>query len=263
MLVTKTKTLSVVCNTSNKRPDGRYVIPMGALSTESIVGASLKSAVYRNLFYNVVGSGVLKNNGFYFNLDGVPQLFETPEGFYTIDQIIPIVQAGVQALLDLRAPTVQTVTITRDAITAKVTITVTDNGNLDVFELTGGTFPDSVNALLGNTIDVTLDAITPTPYQLNQMYDMSGEDASQLIIEEISKGSGLYNSSASSFGSTNGLVKMLSYRGSGFGELCDYQNPDPVGTMLMYQTIYLQTASGAILDNQGSDIHIELLLYML
>ena len=62
MLQTKTRIVSLVCNESNKTPQNVYKIPMGALSSESVVGVSLKSAVYRNVFYNIVGE------------DGNPQL---------------------------------------------------------------------------------------------------------------------------------------------------------------------------------------------
>ena len=266
----KMKTLSVVCNPSNKQSDGKYVIPMSALSSESVIGASVKSVVFRNLFYNVVGSGPLKNNVFHFTLDETPEEVIIPEGFYTIAQLLPIVQAGIQTLMDFRAPVVQTVLMTYSLITLKVTIKVTDNGNLDIFGLSGGSFVDSINALLGNTVDVVLDTLFAVPYEMDQMMDLSGEDASQLVIEELSQSSGMYNSPTDQSGSTNGLMTLLSYRGAGFGELCDWQNPDPIGTMLLYDlaqdisnlNIYLQTASGATLDNQGADIHVELLLHL-
>jgi hypothetical protein len=271
MLSTKTKTLSIVCNTSNKTPDGRYQIAMGALAGESVIGATLKSCVFRNLFYNVVSEGALKNNTFHFTLDGAAQVFEIPEGFYKITQLLPLVQSGIQTILNTRIAPVQTVTLTYSTITGKVIITVTDNGNNDTFSLSGGTFINSINFLLGNTEDTLIDTITPTPKQLENIIELSGEDACQLVIEEVAKGSGLNNSSFSSFGATSGLVKMLSFRGCAFGELCTYQNNDLLGSMIYYSspqnlsrlTIYLSTAEGTILNQQSADMHVELLLHLL
>tara|TARA_R110000851_G_scaffold91876_2_gene200545 strand:- start:1323 stop:2138 length:816 start_codon:yes stop_codon:yes gene_type:complete len=271
MLSTKTKTVSIVCNTSNKTPDGRYQIAMGALAGESVIGATLKSCVFRNLFYNVVSDGALKNNTFHFTLDGAAQVFEIPEGFYNITQILPLIQSGIQTILNLRIAPVQTVILTYASLTGKVTITVTDNGNNDNFELSGGTFKNSTNFLLGNTENTPIDSLTPTPKQMENIIELSGEDACQLIIEEVAKGSGLNNSSVSSFGATSGLIKLLSFQNCGFGEMCNYQNNDLLGSMLYYSspqnlsrlTIYLSTAEGTILNQQAADMHIELLLHLL
>jgi hypothetical protein len=269
MLHTKTKTVSIVCNSSNKTPDGRYIIPMTALAGESVKGASLKSAVYRNLFYNVVADGALKNNTFYFDLDGVIKQFDVPEGSYGISQLMPLILTGIQTILNLTTPT-QTAALTYSSLTGKVTLTITDNGSGVIFKLMGGSFPDSINLLLGNTDDVTIDALTPTPKTFEHIIDLGGNDVAQLIFEEMAKGSGLCNDNTDSFGRTVSMIKLLSYRGAGFGELACYENQDILGSMLLYESgqnmsnmnIWLQTSGGTILDQGVSDMHLEILFLL-
>jgi hypothetical protein len=242
---------------------------MGALAGEAVVGATVKSVIYRNVFYNVVGTGMLKNNTFYFSLNGVLKQFDIPEGFYYIDDLRPVVLAGIQTILNLQAAPVQTAAMTYSPVTGKITLTVTDNGNGDTVQLMGASFPDSINTSIGNTVDVVINT-SPVAHVFKDIINIAGEDACQLVIDEIAKGSGLSNSSTNNFGSTSGMLCLLSYKGAGFGSLADYHNPDPIGTMLLYAnpqnlsnlSVSLQTASGIILDLQSSDLHIELLLYL-
>ena len=272
MLQSKQKSITLVCNSSNKTPDNKYVIPFDSLSKEQVIGCSLKSIVYRNLFYNVVANGELKNNVFYFSLDGAEQSFEVPEGFYDIADLIPIVLTGIQAITNLRLAVVQTIDLTYSALTGKVTLTVLENGNGDIFRLLGGTYLDSINLILGNSTDHTIATIlaTPVAYQFNSIIDLGGNDVSNLMINTIAGTSGLSNSSSNSSGRKNGLMKMLSYVGSGFGQLVEYQNNNLLDTMILYDrptnlsnlNIWLETSSGVILDNGVSDLHIELYVYL-
>tara|TARA_R110000851_G_scaffold287098_2_gene441013 strand:- start:513 stop:1319 length:807 start_codon:yes stop_codon:yes gene_type:complete len=268
MLHTKQKTLAIVCNRSNKLPDGRYKIPMGALASESVVGASVKSVVYRNLFYNVVADGLLKNNVFYLALDAVQMQVVIPEGFYKISILLPLVISGIQNLLNTFASPA-TISMVYSSLTGKVSCTYTAGGSPVVFSLPGGDFVDSVNLLLGNIKNLTFS--TGVEQIFDSVIDLSGEDSCGLVIEEIGKGSGLSNSNTSSFGSTSGLLTNLNFEGSTFGSLKSYINPNILETMLFYSspvnlsalTIYLQTASGIILNLQSSDMHIEILLHLL
>ena len=272
MLQSKQKTVTLVCNSSNKTADNKYVIPMDALSKEQVIGCSLKSIVYRNLFYNVVESGLLKNNVFYFSLQGSEQSFSVPEGFYKIDDLIPIVLNGIQTITNLRIAPVQTIDLTYSALTGKVTLTVTENGNGDIFQLLGGTYMDSINIILGNSTDYTIATVlaTPVAYKFDSIIDLGGNDVSNLMINSIAGTSGLSNSSTNSSGRKNGLLKMLSYVGSGFGQLVEYQNMNIRDTMILYDrptnlsnlNIWLETSSGIILDNGVSDIHIELYIIL-
>ena len=268
MLSSKMKTLSLVCNTSNKLADGRYKIPMGALAGESVIGCSVKKVVYSNQFYNVVGSGPLKNNTLHGSFDLSPFIITIPEGFYTISQLRPLVETAFQAELNTLAPS-PTVTMTYSGITGKISTGVLNNGSTVVIGLKGKDFPDSLNLSLGNTLNIGFNA-DGTPITFENIIDIRGEDSAGLVIDEIGKGSGLSNSSTSSFGSTSGLLTTLSYEGAGFGSLATYINPNLLDTMLLYDspqnlsslTIYLQTASGIVLDLGVSDLHIELLLYL-
>jgi hypothetical protein len=268
MLHTKQKTLSIVCNKSNKLPDGRYKIPMGALASESVVGASVKSVVYRNLFYNVVADGLLKNNVFYFALDNVQQEVTIPGGFYGIVNLMPLVESGIQTILNALANP-STVSMVYSSVSGKVSLTYTSGGSPVVFKLLGADFVDSVNLSLGNTKNLTFS--TGVVQIFNAIIDLSGEDSCGLVIEEIGKGSGLSNSNTSSFGATSGLLTNLNFDGSPFGHIKSYLNPNILETMLFYSspvnlstlTVYLQTASGIILDLESTDMHVEILLHLL
>lgn len=272
MLQTKQKSITLVCNSANKTADNKYVIPMNSLATEHVIGCSLKSIVYRNLFYNVVADGELKNNVFYFSLDAIEESFEVPEGFYKITDLIPIILAGIQTITNARPAIVQTVDLTYSALTGKVTLTITENGNGDAFRLLGKTYRDSINLILGNSIDVPIQTVLATPisYQFDSIIDLGGNDVANLMINTIAGTSGLSNSSSNSSGRKNGLLKMLSYVGSGFGELVEYQNGNILDTMIFYDSpknlsnlnIWLETSSGVILDNGVSDLHIELYVHL-
>ena len=271
MLQTKTRIVSIVCNESNKTKENTYKIPMTALASVSVKGVSLKSAVYRNSFYNVVSQPpALKNNVFYFSLDAAPQQFEIPEGFYSISELLPLVQAQMDAILNTRIAPVGSGLFEYSSITGKVTFTYSDLGNGDILELLGGSNPNSINLLLGNVEDFILDGLTPTPYEFKNIIDLSGVDAVQLIIDECSRGCGLSNSSKNNFGDTNNMLSLLNYENSPFGSLKSYINPQPANTMLIYDsgvnlsnmTIYLTTTSGIILDLNSADLHVELLLLL-
>jgi hypothetical protein len=269
MLHTKQKTLSLVCNSSNKLQDGRYKIPMGSLSGEGVVGVSLKKVVFRNLFYNVVGSGKLQNNTFYFTIDNVLKTVVISEGFYNINQLLPLVESGVQQILNTYSPT-PNITMVYSGISGKITATYLSNGGGTIFQLRGGEFFDSINLSLGNSQNIIFNGLLGTPRTFKDIINISGEDSCGLVIEEISKGSGLSNSEKDNFGATSGLLTTLSFKDAPFGQLGSYHNPNLLDTMLLYEspqnlsslTIYLQTASGIILDLGVSDLHLELLLYL-
>jgi hypothetical protein len=100
--------------------------------------------------------------------------------------------------------------------------------------------------------------------------NLSGEDSCGLVIEEISQGTGLSNSETDTEGSTSGLMTTLSFVGAPFGAIGNYINTNLLDSMLLYDqpqnlsglSIYLQTASGIVLDLGVSDLHIEMLLYL-
>lgn len=268
MVHTKVKTISLVCNSKNKTSDNKYKIPLSSMAKETVVACSLRSCTFRNNFYNVVSSiAKLKNNTFYYKLSGIPFSFDIPEGFYSILELLPLVQAGLDAELALRVPPVPTVVLTYSNITGKVTIVFTDTGNGDTFELSGGENPDSINNLLGNNEDVLLT--TAVPYEFLDILDMGGVDAVLLCCSEIAKGSGMVNSDNEN-GRTIGLLKQINCAGSGFGELVNFENDDIDSTRITYPnginlndlTFSLESTTAVPLDLGGSDLHVELFVIL-
>jgi len=262
------KHISLVCNNSNKIDDYKYKIPFSILSSEAVVGISLKSAVMRNLFYNVVSSNrPLKNNVFYFSIDATPYSFEIPEGFYSITDLLPLVIDGINSVLITRIGPIQTLEMVYSPLTGKVTFTLTDNGNNDIFQLLGGSYPDSINALLGNAEDITVDALTPTPV-IFEIIDLGGVDAVNLVVNEIVKNNGFSNG-ANPNGEVLSLLTLINFCDTPFGSLVCYQSSNVDADIILFDkpqnlsnlTIAVQSLPGPNLDLGLSDLHIELVVY--
>ncbi len=266
--MTLKKHISLVCNKSNKIDDYKYKIPFSVLSSEPVVGVSLKSVVMRNLFYNVVSSNIpLKNNVFFFSIDGTPYSFEVLEGFYNITTLLPLIIDGINSVLITRVGPIQTLDMVYSPLTGKVTFTLTDNGNNDIFELLGDSNPDSLNVLIGNAEDVTVDALTPTPV-IFDIIDLGGVDAINLVINEICKNNGYCNGNNPN-GECLSLLSLINFCGAPFGSLVCYQSSNVDADVILFEkpqnlsnlTIAVQSLVGANLDLGLSDLHIELVIY--
>jgi hypothetical protein len=266
--MTLKKHISLVCNKSNKIDDYKYKIPFSVLSSEPVVGVSLKSVVMRNLFYNVVSSNVpLKNNVFYFSLDAAPQQFEVKEGFYNITTLLQLIIDGINAIISTRIQPVQTLDMTYSPITGRVTFTLMENGNADIFELLGGSNPDSLNVLIGNAEDILVDAVNATPIVFD-IIDLGGTDAINLVINEVCKNNGYCNGNNPN-GESLSLLSLINFCGAPFGSLVCYQSSNVDADVILFEkpqnlsnlTIAVQSLPGPNLDLGLSDLHIELVIY--
>ncbi|MHA2051888.1 MAG: hypothetical protein ACW986_19950 [Promethearchaeota archaeon] len=270
---TNIRNLSIICNKGNKNADNSYKINLGKLSYNSVKVASLKSVTFRNLQYNVIGSGPRKNNIFHFLLNGAPEVVVVPEGYYSISELLAVVKTGIELIFASSGivPLPFLTSITYDPITAKVSIVVDGQGVAIPVELQGKTFPESINLLLGNTEDITLDTLGATIYTFDSIINLEADDRVHLVSSAISQNSGL-TSTGSNNNNKNGrslsLVRALAVN-SGFGGLCLFDSFDIDAEAIIYTLpqnyteldISLQDIYGNILDLQNSTLTIELLTW--
>ena len=270
---TNIRNLSIICNKDNKNADNSYKINLGKLSYNSIKVASLKSVTFRNLQYNVIASGPRKNNIFHFLLNGAPEVVVVPEGYYSISELLAILITEISLIFASSGivPLPLLTSLTYDPITAKVSIVVDGQGVATPVELQGETYPQSINLLLGNTEDITLDTLGATSYTFDSMINLEADDRVHLVSSAISQNSGL-TSTRSNYNIKNGrslsLLRALAVN-SGFGGLCIYESNDVDAESIIYTLpqnyteidISIQDIYGNILDLQNSALTIELLTW--
>lgn len=270
MSSTNVKVISVICDKNNKTEDNAYKVNLGNLGFNSFSVCSLKSCSFRNLLYNVRGSGVRKNNIFHFSLDGTPEEIEVPEGFYSIYQLIDYLKTEIETILAgsgiIPLPTLTT--LEYSSITGKVTILIDGNGAGTPFELTGGTNQDNINFLLGNNVDVSLDTLTPVAYVMDSIITLQADDRVHLVSNAISANGGITNKSRSGQSRNLSLVRAIAV-GDSFGNIVEYESQDLDAEALKYPLAQnfseldfaLQDIYGCNLDLGNSELTIELMAW--
>jgi hypothetical protein len=270
MSFTNTQTLSIVCDKQNKTIDNQYKLAFGNAASRSVSAVTLKSCTFKNVFYNVIGTGKLKNNILYTRMQGVDIEFTVPvEGFYNITELLTILSDEISAFFLLYAQPLVLEQLTYSSITGKITIEVSDGaGSGNIFELRGLDRPYSINYLIGNTINLSVSN-TPLPKQLDSLVSLTGPTCVNLICEPISKSSGSYISSASPDGSINNSIRTIAVN-QPFGATIEYIAYDTDAEQINYQpSINLSdlvfsiadVKTNTTLDLSASQICIELILF--
>jgi hypothetical protein len=270
MSSTNVKVISVICDRDNKKGDGTYKVNLGNLGFNSFSVCSLKSCTFRNLLYNVRGSGVRKNNIFYFSLDGTPTEIEVPEGFYSIYELLDYLRPQLESILAgsgiIPLPTLTT--LDYSTISGKVTMLIDGNGAGTPFELEGKSNPKSVNFLLGNNEDVALDTLTPEAYVFDSIISLQADDRVHLVSNAVAPNGGITNKSLTGGSRNLSLLRALPV-GDAFGNIVEYESQDIDAEALSYPLAQnfteldfaLQDIYGNIIDLQNSELTIELLVW--
>jgi len=156
------------------------------LETNNIIRVVFKSMTFANVVYNVIDQGDRKNNIFKYEINGTPYTFEPESGFYSISQILPLLQNHIQNNLDSQlGPGVGTITLSLDASKYKI-----------VFDFSGWTptlngadVDASLNKLLGNNLSVVgpinpyVFNNNPNLYGITDLYITSTLIAEQNLVD--------------------------------------------------------------------------------
>lgn len=268
MSSTNIKNISITCNTLNKDADNSYSPVLGLSNIDNFRAIALKSISFRNIFYNVESSDLKrKNNIFYFSLAGAPQQVVIPEGFYSINQLLTLLNTDISAILAgsgiIPLPTLDD--LSYDSITGKVSITINGQGSATPFVLEGGTETQSVNNLLGQTTDYSLDTLTPTAYVFADLVSLGGIDRVHLVSSTLGQAVGITSTTNNTSNGKNiSLIRVLTNNVE-FGGLVEYISPDLDAERLLYNNainisslnLSLQDVNGNILDLKNSEMIVE------
>jgi hypothetical protein len=272
MSSTTTQTLSISCDSSIKTTNNQYKLSIGNLATRSVQSITLKSCNFKNVFYNVISSNpALKNNVFYQRMDGVQENFEIPEGFYNINELLDVVSQKITAFFLTQAVPSTLVELSYNSITGKITIEVDDNGSADIYELRGSQSRQSINFLLGNSVNLTVNSVSgsTSPSTFDTIIALGGQQCVNLICQQISKNSGAYCSSQELNGAINNSIRNIPINAT-FGATVQYTSFDTDADQLDYSpSINLSdlvfsindTATNTILDLKNSVLCLELILF--
>ena len=263
------KILSLICKPKDKGGQGGYKLALGKNSTDTFYWLSLKSCTFRNIQYNVQSSGPRKNNFFYFNLDGDEEKVNVPEGFYSIYELIDVVKTGIETILAASAiiPLPTLTSLDYDPISAKVSIVINGNGSSTGFELLGGTYSASINSLLGNTIDVSLDTLAAVKYTFDSIVNLQHDDRVHLVSSAMAQSIGL-TSDGQRNGRTIALLRAIPVD-QGFGQVVNYNSSDidgervyhPNGLNLSTIDLALQDTDGNTIDLQNTVLSVEIIAW--
>jgi|TARA_R110000782_G_scaffold116861_1_gene206922 hypothetical protein len=272
MSSTTTQTLSIVCDNSIKTSDNQYKLSIGNLASRSVQSITLKSCNFKNIFYNVISSNSkLKNNTFHSHLDGVEENFDIPEGFYNINELLDAVSVGISSFFLTQPIPPTLVDLSYNSITGKVSIEVDDNGSAVIYEIRGLDKPNSINFLLGNTVNLALNSVSgsQTPSVFDSIVNLSGQQCVNLVCEQISKNSGAYASSSQLNGNLNNSIRNIPVNAA-FGNTIQYASFDTDADSLNYSPSInlsdlvfsiVDTATNTILDMSATTVCLELILY--
>lgn len=225
----KNKLIAISTEDLIPRGDGSYSCSISKLSTENVIAISLRTATLRNIFYNVISLGERKNNNFYYSLNGMDKIETIPAGFYSITELLAELSSRISITLAssgiIPLPTLDD--FKYNSIQNKVEITINGNGTATPFELSGSVSIDSVNNLLGNWVDASLDTLTPTPYQFLNQINLGGLDAVHLISNEFASANGVNSNSGDVYpnGRISDLIAIIPLT-AGFGGLVEYRARD-------------------------------------
>ena len=270
MATTNIKDIDIICDPSNKNSDGSYKINIQSLGVSNFIASSVKSISFRNLMYNVRSKGLRINNIFYFNLNGGLEQVVLPEGFYSIYELLALVQSGIEAILlgsgIIPLPTLDV--LDYNSISGKVFLTINGNGAGTPFELLGGTYPLSINNILGNTVDTTLDTLGATQYTFNSIINLQSEDRVHLVSTAIAQNCGACNTSAYKTSRNISLLRAIPVN-AGFGGLVVYESNDIDAEALRYSLtqnyssmdIRLTDVYGETIDLQNSSMFVNILTW--
>ena len=262
------KILSLICKPKDKGGQGGYKLALGKNSTDTFYWLSLKSCTFRNIQYNVQSSGPRKNNFFYFNLDGISQSVDVPEGFYSIYELIDVVKTGVETILAASGiiPLPTLTSLDYNPISAKVSIVINGNGSATPFELLGGTYSASINSLLGNTIDVSLDTLGAVKYTFDSIVNLQHDDRIHLVSSSMAQSIGLTSTGRN--GRTIALLRAIPVD-KPFGDIVSYESNDvdgervfhPGGLNLSTIDLSLQDTDGNTIDLQNTVLSVEIIAW--
>jgi len=262
------KILSLICKPKDKGGQGGYKLALGKNSTDTFYWLSLKSCTFRNIQYNVQSSGPRKNNFFYFNLDGGEEKVNVPEGFYSIYELIDVVKTGIETILAASGiiPLPTLTSLDYNPISAKVSIVINGNGSATPFELLGGTYSASINSLLGNTIDNSLDTLAAVKYTFDSIVNLQHDDRIHLVSSSMAQSIGLTSTGRN--GRTIALLRAIPVD-KPFGEIVTYESSDidgervyfPNGLNLSTVDIALQDTDGNVLDLGNTVMTVEIIAW--
>ena len=273
MSSTNIKTISIICNPSNKTGNNSYKISLGNLGFDSFVRCSLKSCSFQNIQYNVIAEGQRVNNTFYFMLGGGLEEIVVPAGFYNITNLLDYLRTEMAIIFAASGiiPLPTLTDLSYDSITGKVSITVDGGGVATQFDLTQALGRGSINELLGNSTYVIIDTLTPTAYEFADIINLQGDSRVHLVSSAIAQNSGITNlavNPAKVNGRNLSLVRSIMVN-EGFGNYVEYDSNDIDAEELVYTLpqnfsildIALQDPYGNILDLGNSELTLELLTW--
>jgi len=273
MSSTNIKIITLIGDPSNKLTDNSYRVNLGNLGFDSFKICSLKSCSFRNLMYNVISTGNKSNNIFYFLLNGISKQVVVPEGFYSIYELLAVLQTGIEDILATSGiiPLPTLTSLNYSTITGKVSILVDGNGAGTPMTLQGSLKPYSINLILGNSSDVDLDLLTPTEYQFEDIINLQACDNVNLVSSAVALNGGITNKTTltnARNGRNLNLVRSIIVN-AGFGGLVEYNSQDVDAEALEYPLaqnfsqidIALQDPEGNNLDLGNSTLKVELLTW--
>jgi hypothetical protein len=273
MASTNIKIITLIGDPSNKLTDNSYRVNLGNLGFDSFKICSLKSCSFRNLMYNVISTGNKSNNIFYFLLNGIAKQVVVSEGFYSIYELLAVLQTGIEGILASSGiiPLPTLTSLNYSTITGKVSILVDGNGAGTPMTLQGALKPYSINLLLGNSSDVDLDLLTPTEYEFEDIINLQACDSVNLVSSAVALNGGITNKTTltnARNGRNLNLVRSIIVN-AGFGGLVVYESNDVDAEALEYPLaqnfsqidIALQDPDGNNLDLGNSTLKVELLTW--
>jgi len=271
--LTKSKIIALNCNYENRNSNGSYTVNNSKLGVENIRAITLKSASFKNIEYNVIKSGSRKNNVFYFELDGVLTEVQISEGFYNITDLLNILKLEINNAFVLSGiiPLPVLTTLDYNSLTGKVTMSVDGGGVQTPFQLLGGSYPRSINRILGQVLDKSLDLLIPDIYVFQEIINLSGLDCIHINSVSLCDNNGYCNQSlgVQNQGRNVNLLRQVDITVP-FGILQTYESKDTDADSIFYDNdsdlseikIEITDKFGNILDFGVNPVNLEIIAFL-
>jgi hypothetical protein len=267
-----TKAICVSNQGLQPQPDGTYLLPVGRLGIKNIRAVTFKTFTIRNVFPNVVGSGLLKNNIFSYTVGGTPYTETVPEGFYTMDDLIdvlePLIQATLAASGIVPLPTLDE--FKYEPIQMKFSMTFNGNGASTVITLDGDGSQLSINTLMGNTGVLTMPTNPAVATLMEDLVNMGGVDTVCVCCEELANSNTYHNGlyGLNTAGRLSNCIQMVPLQVP-FGAMAVYNSLDVDADSIKYflpvdatqLTIAITDMAGNMLDLSNTQFNIQFIAY--
>lgn len=204
-----------------------------------------------NTFYNIIEGG----NRISLDTLDLPStanniVFDVPEGHYSISELLPVIEAGLDAAIGVPGR----YTVSKSDITEKITIVSNDPNHLILFDTTVST----IDRILGFTEQEPFEAVSITA---NRMYDLRG--LTNILVKTNIGGENIIRYSGTE--GTNDGFSLLLPLDQTFGATVHWSNDNPLDIFYLNNLphilqVELRNRKTTIVSNNNFDWNLTILV---